>query len=270
MTSPTPPTSVVMTAEVAAALRAPFPPEKIGKLPRVTCRNCSKNYGSCSEHDKKWCDECNGMISPKHIHLDYVGHADTTDRFLEVDPGWNWEPVAFDQRGLPAFDEHGGLWIRLTIAGVTRLGYGDSQGKTGPNAVKEAIGDAFRNAGMRFGVALDLWRKDFPEAEEGPRKGGRAAPAAALAPQVGPDPAWIVAITAEIHAAQTYEEMLQIGNRIDDEFRAGRLTQGDDVANAIGAIFMPKRELLLAERNAAHQAHREAVETETVMGALTS
>ncbi|MFC7723391.1 hypothetical protein [Nonomuraea recticatena] len=175
MTSPTPPTSVVMTAEVAAALRAPFPPEKIGKLPRVTCRNCSKNYGSCSEHDKKWCDECNGMISPKHIHLDYVGHADTTDRFLEVDPGWNWEPVAFDQRGLPAFDEHGGLWIRLTIAGVTRLGYGDSQGKTGPNAVKEAIGDAFRNAGMRFGVALDLWRKDFPEAEEGPRKGGRAA-----------------------------------------------------------------------------------------------
>jgi hypothetical protein len=42
---------------------------------------------------------------------------------------------------------------------VTRLGYGDSQGKTGGNAIKEAIGDALRNAGMRFGAALDLWHK---------------------------------------------------------------------------------------------------------------
>lgn len=111
-------------------LREPFPPEQIGKLPK-------------------------GGVT-----LDYVGHAALTARLLDVDPEWSWEPVAVDERGLPAFDENGGLWIRLTIAGMTRLGYGDASGKKGANAVKEAIGDALRNAGMRFGAALDLWSKE--------------------------------------------------------------------------------------------------------------
>ncbi|MFC4014585.1 hypothetical protein ACFOY2_45695 [Nonomuraea purpurea] len=269
MTSTTPPNPVVMTPEVAAKLREPFAEAKIGKLPRVTCRNCSKNYGQCDQHQKTWCDACNGKVSPQHIHLDYVGHADTTDRFLEVDPSWNWEPLAYDQRGLPAFDEHGGLWIKLTIAGVTRLGYGDAQGKTGANAVKEAIGDAFRNGGMRFGVALDLWRKDMPEAEEGHRRGGRG-PAAAPPPPQGPDPVWLVNIMAEIHAATTYDEMNTIGNRIDAEFRAGRIVQGDDVATALGAVFMPKRQELLDQRNASRAANRDAVETEAVAEALSA
>ena len=111
-------------------LRDPFPPEQIGKLPK-------------------------GGVT-----LDYVGHAALTARLLDVDPEWSWEPVAVDERGLPVFDENGGLWIRLTIAGMTRLGYGDASGKKGANAVKEAIGDALRNAGMRFGAALDLWSKE--------------------------------------------------------------------------------------------------------------
>jgi hypothetical protein len=51
------------------------------------------------------------------------------------------------------------MWIKLTVCGVTRLGYGDAQGKTGGNAMKERIGDALRNAAMRFGAALDLWHK---------------------------------------------------------------------------------------------------------------
>ncbi len=53
----------------------------------------------------------------------------------------------------------GGMWIRLTIGSVTRLGYGDAGTKKGHDAVKEAIGDALRNAAMRFGVALALWAK---------------------------------------------------------------------------------------------------------------
>lgn len=93
------------------------------------------------------------------VHLDYVGHAALTDRLLEVDPEWSWEPLAIGPDGLPVFDNFGGLWIRLTVCGLTRMGYGDAQGKNGPNAVKEAIGDALRNAGMRFGAALDLWHK---------------------------------------------------------------------------------------------------------------
>ncbi|MFF9003704.1 hypothetical protein ACF1GW_39065 [Streptomyces achromogenes] len=125
-------------------------------------------------HAKSKCRECQNYITQAHLHLDYVGHAELTNRLLDVDPLWDWEPLALDERGLPQFDKDGGLWIRLTVCGKTRLGYGDAQGKTGPNAVKEAIGDALRNAAMRFGAALDLWAKsdltaaqaEHPKAEE--------------------------------------------------------------------------------------------------------
>ena len=63
--------------------------------------------------------------------LAYVGHAALTDRLLDADPNWSWEPLALDSEGLPTIDECGGLWIKLTVCGVTRLGYGDAQGKTG-------------------------------------------------------------------------------------------------------------------------------------------
>lgn len=147
-------------------LRKPFPKELVGKLPRVTCRNCSQGRGSCDRHEKQKCPVCGAWISTAHIHLDYVGHAAVTDRLLAVDPHWSWEPMTFDGSGLPAFDQYGGLWIRLSVAGVERIGYGDSQGKTGPNAVKEAIGDALRNAAMRFGVGLDLWAKEDLQADD--------------------------------------------------------------------------------------------------------
>ena len=77
--------------------------------------------------------------------------------------------MAFDERGLPAFDEFGGLWMYLTIGGVERPGYGDSGGKKGPNAIKEAIGDALRNSGLRFGAALDLWCKGDVDAPAPPK-----------------------------------------------------------------------------------------------------
>ena len=93
------------------------------------------------------------------VKLAYVGHAALTDRLLDTDPSWLWEPLALDDRGLPALDESGGLWIRLTVCGVTRLGYGDAGAKKGGDAMKERIGDALRNAAMRFGAALDLWHK---------------------------------------------------------------------------------------------------------------
>lgn len=122
-----------------AKLREPFPASQIGKLPK-------------------------GGIT-----LDFVGHGYITQRLLDVDPTWGWEPVALDERGLPLLDEFGGLWIRLTVCGVTRLGYGDAGGKKGPNAIKEAVGDALRNAGMRFGLALDLWCKGDPDAPAPPK-----------------------------------------------------------------------------------------------------
>ena len=93
------------------------------------------------------------------LKLDYVGHAALTKRLLETDLNWSWEPFAIGEDGLPKLDERGGLWIRLTVCGITRIGYGDSGNSKGTQAIKEAIGDALRNAGMRFGAALDLWHK---------------------------------------------------------------------------------------------------------------
>ncbi len=146
-------------------LREPFPAHQISKLPKG-----SKAQNECPPEQKINCTVCGGWHHPKIIHLDYVGHAALTDRLLDADPEWSWEPVAFGADGLPAFDKIGGLWVRLTVLGVARLGYGNPDGKTGGNAIKEAIGDALRNAAMRFGAALDLWHKgdlhlDEPEPE---------------------------------------------------------------------------------------------------------
>jgi len=63
-----------MKQEQQDALRAPFPKEQIQKLPTGG------------------------------LQLDYVSHAWVTDRLLQVDPEWTWEPVAFDESGLPKFD----------------------------------------------------------------------------------------------------------------------------------------------------------------------
>lgn len=136
-------------------LRAAFEPHQISKKPQPTKK----------ENPKGKCPECGGWHGLPAIHLDYVGHAALTHRLLDVDPLWTWEPMALDQKGLPALDGDGGMWIKLTVCGMTRLGYGDAQGKTGPDATKERIGDALRNAGMRFGMALELWHKGVLEME---------------------------------------------------------------------------------------------------------
>jgi hypothetical protein len=67
--------------------------------------------------------------------------------------------MALTPIGTPLLDGNGGMWIKMTVCGVTRLGYGHADGKSGGDAIKETIGDAMRNAAMRFGAALDLWHK---------------------------------------------------------------------------------------------------------------
>jgi hypothetical protein len=128
-----------MTPAKQQALRAPFPTEHIQKLP----------VGGAQ--------------------LDYVSHGWVTDRLLEVDPSWTWQPLAFDLDGLPKFDDNGGLWIELTVCGVTRLGYGEPQGRDKFDQTKGAIGNAIRVAAMRFGVGLDLWAREAPGAVVQPK-----------------------------------------------------------------------------------------------------
>lgn len=151
-------------ALVAAALQAWASPAPalVSKLPK------GKN-----EDPKSSCSVCGGYHGQRMFHLDYVGHADVTKALLAIDPSWSWEPMALDADGLPRFDrtDRGqpyGLWIRLTVGGMTRLGYGScDDNKADPE--KELIGDAIRNAAMRFGVAVDLWSK-APDAD-GTRSG---------------------------------------------------------------------------------------------------
>jgi len=141
-------------------LREPFPAHQIGSLPKPT-----KEQTEIVKKDYKTgirCDICKGWHHPKVVHLDYVGHAALTDRLLDADPLWTWEPFAIGGDGLPVFDKTGGLWIKLTVCGHTRNGYGhapESSFKEIGSREKEVIGDAIRNAAMRFGAALDLWHK---------------------------------------------------------------------------------------------------------------
>lgn len=158
-------------AEALKLLRQKFPAENIGKLPKVFCWDCTqaakqKRGATCDKHGSAKCNECGNRLTTAHLHIDYVGHAEVTDRLLDADLEWNWRPMAFTPQGLPQFDEHGGLWMYLTVGGVERIGYGHADGKAGPNAIKEAIGDALRNSGMRFGVALDQWAKSDLHAKD--------------------------------------------------------------------------------------------------------
>lgn len=166
--------------------------------------------------------------------LQYVGHADVTDRLLTVDPSWTWEPLAFDERGLPAFDERGGLWIKLTVCGLTRLGYGEPQGHNGYDRTKGAIGNAIRNAAMRFGVALDLWRKE--ETAPVPDDDHVEASVVAMRPDATDDN--ILDWTARISAAQNKFQLKKIG----DEISAFNVP--DDVRTELLAMFQGRKKEL--------------------------
>lgn len=144
-----------------ALLRVPFEAHQTSKLPKQA------GWMADKKNEYRNCDVCGGWHHPKAVHLDYVGHAALTDRLLDADPEWNWEPVTTTETGVPKLDENGGMWIKLTVCGVTRLGYGHPDGKRGGDAVKEVIGDALRNAAMRFGAALDLWHKGDLHALDG-------------------------------------------------------------------------------------------------------
>lgn len=145
------------------ALRKPFEAHQISMLPKPYKKDSPKGD----------CNLCGGYHGLPAAHLDYVGHAALTDRLLSVDLAWDWEPLAKTPEGLPLFDKSGGLWIKLTVCGVTRLGYGnavESTFKEVGSREKEVIGDALRNAAMRFGAALDLWHKGelHPPQEQDP------------------------------------------------------------------------------------------------------
>lgn len=253
-----------MDEDIARQLREPFPDGKIGKLPKLTCSGCRESRTKqCDRHRKETCRTCGNWMSTAHIHIDYVGHADITDRFLSVDPGWNWEPVARDvdpemlraaiatgnadivrmvlDAAPPKLDSNGGMWMRLTIAGVTRLGYGDGGGKRGADAVKVAIGDGLRNGGMRFGAGLDMWRKETEPSD------ASAAPQPPAEQRTNPQ--WLASMKTRIARASTAGELRGLAAEIETRVQGGFCEQAHyDELWQLGTARMQEVEQAAAER----------------------
>jgi len=165
-----------------ALLRAPFPANQISKLPKETRAQADERKARKQDCMVWKCPECGGAHHKDATHLDYVGHAALTDRLLDCDPHWYWEPYVAD--GLP--NAGNGMWIKLHVCGQSQIGYGHADGKQGGDAIKEIIGDALRNAAMRFGAALDLWHKGDLHLDES-EEPAPAKPAEALS-----DAQWMI------------------------------------------------------------------------------
>lgn len=111
--------------------------------------------------NKVTCTVCGGWHNKGAAHLDYVGHAEITLLLIQIDPDWNWEPMALDADGTPLIRRQGNLlemWARLTVAGKTVICVGTCEHDKFEPA-KELIGDMLRNGAMRFGVGTKLWSK---------------------------------------------------------------------------------------------------------------
>jgi len=140
-----------------AKLVEPFPADWIEKLPKQLRKGdeakarCEDNpAGRTVSADGHFC----GGWHARSVHLDYVGHAGITMRLNDVvgPEGWAWEPMALTPEGLPLIGRE--FWIKLTILGVSKYGVGDDFASS-----KVAVGDALRNAAMRFGIGTYLWSK---------------------------------------------------------------------------------------------------------------
>jgi len=237
----------------AALLRAPFPAHQISKLPKPTKAQTDAVKADFKKGIR--CQVCGAWHHPDVVHLDYVGHAALTDRLLDADPAWYWEPLAFDETGLPAFDKTGGLWIKLTVAGISRLGYGHAAGKqtADPGArEKEVIGDALRNAAMRFGAALDLWHKGDLHADDDDAEAAKPAQAKASSA-----PAQRADAPQEMPAAE-YAQIVNLlkatgvpADAILKEYKVKsiKLLNHDQYANAVERLTVKLAEKAKAETN---------------------
>lgn len=140
------------------------------KLEELVDKYGTPDPSMVSRLNKKFKDK-NG--SWQDLWLDYLGHAELTKILIAVDPMWNWRPLEI-RDGAPAINVNNGIatmWIELTVLGKTIIGVGSCKADKEDHC-KELIGDALRNASMRFGIAVNLWSKadsSSPSAKPGSR-----------------------------------------------------------------------------------------------------
>lgn len=151
-----------LRAAAIARLREPFLPHEVGKKPQPYQKDAPKS----------WCNVCSQKHGMPALHLDYVGHAHVTDRLLEVDPDYEFGPLAHDKdSGEPVVDRDRngnpiGMWCKLTILGMTKVEYAEGDGG------KELMSDGIRRCAMRFGCGLDHWKREASRRDDRDDGGG--------------------------------------------------------------------------------------------------
>jgi len=106
--------------------------------------------------------------------VDYIEWHTVADILDETAP--NWEHSIKDMR---TFDNIIAVTVAITIDGVTREGIGTGLA-TSEMGIKKAEHDALKRAAVKFGIARDLYRKEFDEYDQtasSTESNGRAATA---------------------------------------------------------------------------------------------
>lgn len=248
-----------MDKEMSAVLMKDFSDEQLGHKPVTWCKACTdavkarRGEKSCDRHRANFCQKCRTTITEAHNCLTFVGHADARARLCEADPGWTWEPFEFPGVGALIVVDGSpvGLWIKLTIGGVSKPGFG-SVDKGKAEAMKELIGDALRNAALSFGVAWKLWAKgERTDANQGesPSANGNAVngnghsnghtvrPAAAETAPSGPaelDPD-AQPYADEAHEARTLAALKDVHTRARDAHKIAALVK-DPASGHVGGL----------------------------------
>lgn len=285
-----------MDKEMSAVLMRDFSDEQLGYKPVTWCKACtdavrSRQGKSCQNHRDSFCQKCKTTITQAHNCLTFVGHADARARLCEADPEWTWEPFEFPGTGALIVVDGSpvGLWIKLTIGGVSKPGFGSVE-KGKAEAMKELIGDALRNAALSFGVAWKLWAKgERTDANqgEGPAGNGSQAngssrpngqtvrPAASDAPPPPPGPKELdpdaQPYADEAHEARTLAALKQVNTNAREAHKLAALIK-DPTTGTVGGlgqyIGYRKRQLeevesaLTALNDAANKARMPAPEVD--------
>ena len=107
-----------MAEKESVTMRTPFPAHQISKLPKPTKAQTDEVKADYKKGIR--CTVCGAWHHPNVVHVDYVGHAALTDRLLDVDANWTWEPVAMDSSGRPSRSTRAGLPGRAARAWCRR------------------------------------------------------------------------------------------------------------------------------------------------------
>src|SRR5690606_35936164 len=94
--------------------------------------------------------------------VDYVEWHTVADILDSTAPNW-----AHSIKDIRSIGDHAVVTVAITIDGVTREGIGTGSNRT-EIGIKKAEHDALKRAAVKFGIARDLYKREFDGIETGP------------------------------------------------------------------------------------------------------